>query len=154
MKNVFESIRSALTSKESRKEKAAKIAEDVRGLGPYRWVGIYDVGPEFVSVVAWSGLGAPAYPTFPVTQGITGAAIQQRSTVLVPDVRQDARYLTALASTLSEIIVPILGGDGTVVGTIDVESERANAFSERDRKRLERCAREATPLWGADSGRE
>jgi L-methionine (R)-S-oxide reductase len=147
MKNVFESIRTALEGKDDRKSKASQIAENIRALGPYRWVGIYDVDAEFVNVIAWTGPGAPAYPTFPVSQGITGAAIQQKATVLVPDVTKDTRYLTALANTLSEIIVPVLSSNGTVVGTIDVESERANAFSDRDRKRLERCAREALPLW-------
>jgi len=44
-------------------------------------------------------------------------------------VRNDPRYLTAFGNTLSEIIIPVLDEkNGAVVGTIDVESERANAF--------------------------
>jgi putative methionine-R-sulfoxide reductase with GAF domain len=66
----------------------------------------------------------------------------------VGDVRNDPRYLTAFGSTLSEIIVPVLHpGDGRVVGTVDVESERANAFSSRDREMIEQCAQAALPLW-------
>ena len=34
-----------------------------------------------------------------------------------------------------------------VMGTIDVESERANAFSDRDREMIEQCAQAALPLW-------
>ena len=41
-----------------------------------------------VSLIAYSGPGAPAYPTFPVTQGLTGAAIREKATVLVGDVQQ------------------------------------------------------------------
>jgi putative methionine-R-sulfoxide reductase with GAF domain len=49
---------------------------------------------------------------------------------------------------LSEIIVPILDRPlGKVMGTIDVESERANAFSASDQHLLEECARAALPLW-------
>jgi putative methionine-R-sulfoxide reductase with GAF domain len=60
---------------------------------------------------------------------------------VVGDVREDPRYLTAFGSTRSEIIVPVLGSTGReVVGTIDVESERVDAFSEGDRATLERCA--------------
>lgn len=36
---------------------------------------------------------------------------------------------------------------GAVIGTIDVESERANAFSVRDQQLLEECVRTALPLW-------
>jgi putative methionine-R-sulfoxide reductase with GAF domain len=34
-----------------------------------------------------------------------------------------------------------------VVGTIDVESEQADAFSEGDQQELEECLRVASPLW-------
>jgi putative methionine-R-sulfoxide reductase with GAF domain len=56
-------------------------------------------------------------------------------------VREDPRYLTAFGSTRSEIIVPVVDRAGRrVVGTIDVESEKVDAFSEEDRAALERCA--------------
>jgi L-methionine (R)-S-oxide reductase len=107
----------------------------VRSLGNYRWTGLYDVGDLMVSLIAYSGPGAPAYPTFPVTQGLTGAAIREKATVLVGDVQSAPRYLTAFGSTLSEIIVPIVHPQsGKVIGTIDVESERANAFSPSDQQ--------------------
>jgi len=61
-------------------------------------------------------------------------------TVVVGDVREDPRYLTAFGSTRSEIIVPVLDRAGRkVVGTIDVESEEVDAFSEEDCAALERC---------------
>ncbi len=37
--------------------------------------------------------------------------------------------------------------NGAVVGTIDVESELANAFSDEHRKTLEDCAKAARPPW-------
>ena len=120
----------------------------MRTLGPYRWVGVYDVSAELVSIIAWSGPGPPAYPTFPVTKGLTSAAIREKSAVVVGDVRSDPRYLTAFGSTLSEIIIPILDPrESRVIGTIDVESERANAFSATDQKQLEQCAHAALALW-------
>ncbi len=67
--------------------------------------------------------------------------------MVVGDVRNDPRYLTAFGSTLSEIIIPVLDGNNVVIGTIDVESEEANAFSEEDWRILEECARVARPLW-------
>ena len=146
--NVLGQIRSTAAGSDDRAIKAKRLAELIRTLGEYRWVGVYDVTAEQVSIIAWSGPGAPEYPKFPVTKGLTGAAIQQRRAVIVGDVRNDPRYITAFASTLSEIIVPVLApGEERVIGTVDVESEHANAFSARDQQMIEQCAQAALPLW-------
>jgi GAF domain-containing protein len=148
MRNVLDLIHTAASSNEDRQVRAAKVAEAIKSVGPYRWVGIYDVDSALVSIVAWSGPGAPAYPTFPVTKGLTGSAVRQKATVIVGDVRKDERYLTAFGTTLSEIIIPILDpGEGNVIGTVDVESDLAHAFSDQDREALEQCARAALPIW-------
>ena len=120
----------------------------IRQSRAYRWVGVYDVGPELVSIVAFSGPSAPTYSQFPITKGLTGSAIREKTTIVVGDVGGDPRYLTAFGSTLSEIVIPVIDKtSGPVVGTIDVESERKNAFSAEDQARLEECARTARPLW-------
>jgi len=146
--NTLNEIRSTAAAGGDRIEKAKRLAELIRKLGSYRWVGVYDVGAEVVSIIAWSGPGAPEYPSFHVSKGLTGAAIQQKKAVVVGDVRNDPRYLSAFASTLSEIIVPVLApGEERVIGTVDVESERPNAFSDRDQRMIEQCAQAALPLW-------
>ncbi|MGH9711936.1 MAG: GAF domain-containing protein [Candidatus Acidiferrales bacterium] len=146
--NTLGQIRMIAAGGDDRAVKAKRLAELIQRLGDYRWVGIYDVGPETVRIVGWTGPDAPAYPSFPVTKGLTGSAIESKKAVIVGDVRNDPRYLTAFGTTLSEIIVPVLHpGDGRVVGTVDVESEKANAFSTRDREMIEQCAQAALPLW-------
>jgi putative methionine-R-sulfoxide reductase with GAF domain len=148
MEETLSRIRRAARNAGARAERAQQIADAIRGLGPYRWVGVYDVSAELVSIVAWSGPSAPAHPTFSVTNGLTSSAIREKLPVVVGDVRNDPRYLTAFGSTLSEIIIPILDPrDSRVLGTIDVESERANAFSAADKERLESCANAALGLW-------
>jgi GAF domain-containing protein len=146
--NTLNEIRSLAMTGGDRASQARRLAELVRKLGDYRWVGVYDVRPELVSIIGWSGPSAPEYPEFPASKGLTGAAIQQKKAVIVGDVRTDPRYLAAFGSTLSEIIVPILapGGD-RVIGTVDVESGNANAFSNRDQQMIEHCAQAALPLW-------
>src|SRR5580658_3766088 len=97
--NTLNQIRGLAMGGDDRAVKAKRLGEliQVLGGGPdkYRWVGIYDVGAEFVSIVGWSGPSAPEYPTFLVSKGLTGAAIQQNQAVIVGDVRNDPRYLTA-----------------------------------------------------------
>ena len=126
------------------------FAELLRSTGSYRWVGLYDVdhAARIVKNIVWSGSGAPEYPTFPITMGLTGAAISSRETVNVGEVAADPRYLTAFGTTSSEIIVPVFDGTGeNVVGTIDVESEKPNAFSEDVQSLLEACSNVIRPLW-------
>ncbi|MGB8542540.1 MAG: GAF domain-containing protein [Candidatus Acidiferrales bacterium] len=146
--NVLNEIRSIAASGNDRVAKAKRLAEKIQVLGQYRWVGIYDVGAEIVSIISWSGPSAPKYPEFPMDKGLTGSAIQQKKTVVVGDVRKEPRYLTAFGNTLSEIIVPVLApGSDRVIGTVDVESDIADAFSERDQQMIEHCAQAALPLW-------
>ena len=143
-----EELRRILATPEPREAKAKQIAALIRQAGSYRWVGLYDVGAEEIAVVAWSGPAAPTHPRFPMTMGLNGAAVRSGEVVIVGDVTRDPRYLVTHGSTRSEMIVPAkLAPSGTVVGTIDVESERANAFDDGDRAFVEQCAAELVPLF-------
>lgn len=131
-----------------RHHRATQASDVIRRIGPYRWVGIYDIDSEDATVFAWSGLGPPAFSRFPNTAGLTGEAIRTKATVVANDVSKDPRYLTSFVGTKSEIIVPVMNADGTqVVGTIDVESDRENAFGPVDQEILEQCGRALSPLW-------
>jgi L-methionine (R)-S-oxide reductase len=146
---LLEEISYVLEDDGDRQRKAAAIAGAIRRAGAYRWVGLYKVSEEEIVNLAFDGPGAPTHPRFPVTQGMSGSAVASGETVVVDDVREDPRYLTAFGSTRSEIIVPLLDRTGQkVVGTIDVESERVGAFSEEDRAALERCAAAVAGLFG------
>jgi putative methionine-R-sulfoxide reductase with GAF domain len=96
---------------------------------------VYEVTESEVAILGYAGPGAPAFPA-------TGQA------VVVDDVTSDPRYLTAFGSTRSEMIVPVAGSDGTsVVGTIDVESDRFAAFGTEERQLVERLAHAILPLY-------
>jgi L-methionine (R)-S-oxide reductase len=140
------SVRAAAALQLAREQRARRIADLVRTATGRRWVGVYEITPTEVVNLGWSGPAPPAHPRFPVERGLTGAAIRERETVVSNDVARDPRYLTALASTGSEMIVPVIVGE-RVVGTLDVEDERTGAFSEADRRQFERLAGEIGPLY-------
>ena len=147
---LTEKIKTVLAEDLPRATKAAQIAEAIRNDGRYRWVGLYDVDvyAGLVSNIAWSGPSAPAYPTFPVTKGLTSRAIATKATVNVGEVASDAGYLTALDTTRSEIIVPVLdSARDCVVGTIDVESSDLDAFDSIHQAALEECALMFADFW-------
>src|SRR5215475_5000603 len=146
-------VRASVSSPGERKEVFQRIADFLRKSGNYRWVGLYDVdhAAGLVKNIVWSGPDEPAYPIFPLTKGLTASAISFRKTINVGDVASDPRYLTALGSTRSEIIVPVFdSANEKVIGTLDVESERENAFNSKTQSLLELCSKTLQPLWSEE----
>lgn len=142
----YQRLRGLVSTSMRREEKARSVCEAIREAGAYRWVGIYKVEAERISVIGWSGPAAPTHSSFPVTQGLNGEAVRSARSVVVGDVRADPRYLTTLSSTRAEMVVPVSGGSSTVIGTIDVESEFADSFTDADRRFVEGCAAAAASL--------
>jgi len=73
--------------------------------------------------------------SIPLGQGITGAAALTREPVLVGDVRSDPRYLNAVEAVRTELAVPMIARR-KLVGVIDMQSTRPNAYTEQDRALL------------------
>ncbi len=76
-----------------------------------------------------------AFSRSPLGQGITGWVAQNRTPLRVSDVRQDRRYIAGYAGTLSELCVPLQVGD-KLIGVLDVQSTKPNAFTESDERLL------------------
>ena len=130
------------------KPEVMELADRIRAAGGWRWLGIYAVGPNEISLIGWSGPAAPAHPRFPKDRGLCGAAAAAGSPVVVNDVAADPRYLETLGTTRSEMVVPVKRATGEVVGLIDVESDRRDAFSPEDVATLEeQAALVAAQLW-------
>jgi GAF domain-containing protein len=114
----------------------------------YSWVGIYVLDRTELVLGPWRGPKATEHLRIPIGQGICGAAAASGETEIVADVNADPRYLSCFGSTRSEIVVPIHYG-GSVVGEIDIDSDRPNAFDDRDRAFLEQVAALIAPAVGA-----
>jgi len=130
-----------------REERARQVAEAIRDARGYSWVGLYDVRADEIAALAWTGDETPANPRFARTRGLNGAAVAERKPVVANDVARDPRYLATLGSTRAEMIVPVQDATGAVVGTIDVASDRADAFDDRDLELVDACATAASGLW-------
>src|SRR3954454_8567576 len=65
-------------------------------------------------------------------EGVTGTAAARREPVLVGDVRNDARYLNTVDAVRTELAVPMTAR-GKLVGVIDLQSTRVDAYTEYDR---------------------
>lgn len=100
------------------------------------WTGIYLV--EGDELVVHNYIGAPTpHERIPIGQGICGAAVSEQDTIIVPDVHADPRYLACSIETKSEIVVPIYR-DQKIIGEIDIDSHRPDAFKPHDQRYLEK----------------
>ncbi len=75
----------------------------------------------------------------PLGEGLTGTAAQTRQPVVVGNVGEDKRYLSALDAVRSELAVPMLVRN-RLVGVIDLQSTVDNAFTAQDRALLQLIA--------------
>jgi sigma-B regulation protein RsbU (phosphoserine phosphatase) len=64
-----------------------------------------------------------------VGQGITGRAVQERASVLVPDVTTDPNYINAHPAVRSELAVPLVTKN-RVIGVIDLQAREVGYFTE------------------------
>jgi GAF domain-containing protein len=112
-----------------------------RRMPDYTWVGIYLCDSNELVLGPFVGKPSP-HTRIPLGRGICGAAATSKETIIVDDVNEDPRYLACSVDTRSEIVVPILSGRGenSVLGEIDVDSDRRAAFGARDRELLEGIA--------------
>lgn len=137
-----------LNSDQSRSEKARLIAEKIRTVKKYSWVGLYDVKEKEISIISFAGRSEPAFTSFPKDKGLNGRAVKEGKPVIVNDTLTDEDYLLTFSSTKSEIVVPVFApGDNEIAGTIDAESDSENAFSKEDAGFLEECAAAIRILW-------
>ncbi len=108
----------------------------------YNWVGFYmlepGANPPMLALGKFQGAMTP-HTRIALNQGICGAAASSGKTIVVDDVRNDARYLACSIETRSEIVVPIFV-HGQVVGELDIDSHFLSAFTDEDRALVEYCA--------------
>jgi L-methionine (R)-S-oxide reductase len=104
------------------------------------WTGFYRVvQPTLLRIGPYQGsLGCL---DIPFGKGVCGRAASERRTLVVPDVRAFPGHITCDARSRSEIVVPVLAEDGDVIAVFDIDSDRLEAFDERDRDGLERLVR-------------
>jgi len=132
----------------ARLEGRAALAEVCRFLeasfAHYAWVGVYRLDGRELVLDAYAGPAATEHTRIPVDRGLCGRAVRDGATVVVDDVRASPEYLACFLSTRSEIVVPVRAGP-TVVGEIDIDSDRLAAFDASDRHFLEEVASRLSP---------
>ena len=101
------------------------------------WTGFYRVvGPELLKIGPYQG--GHGCLVIPFSRGVCGAAARTRQAQLVPDVDAFPGHIACASSTRSELVLPIFGLGGRLIGVLDIDSDQPDAFTQDDATELQR----------------
>jgi GAF domain-containing protein len=114
---------------------ATVVCEVHHSSGRFHWTG-------FDSLVGGELVGGPnqgGHRCLRITQdrGICGAAARTGKSQRVDDVHSRPEHIACVASTRSELVVPVLSPTGVLLAVLDIDSDLPAAFSAKDQEELE-----------------
>ena len=102
----------------------------------YFWTGFYLFRSGRLVVGPYQG--PVACQELEMHKGVCWAAVEREEAVVVPDVRKFPGHIDCNFRSRSEITLPVRDKKGEIVGVLDVDSDRTDAFSGVDSQYLEK----------------
>ncbi len=99
------------------------------------WCGFYFLDGDGLVVGPFQG--KPACVRIALGRGVCGTAARSRQTQIVADVNAFADHIACDAVSRSEIVVPLVRADGSLLGVWDVDSPHVARFDDDDRAGME-----------------
>lgn len=97
----------------------------------FDWTGFYRVtGPEMLKIGPYQG--GHGCLVIPFSRGVCGAAARTGDVQLVRDVEAFEGHIACASSTRSELVLPVFGGQGQLLGVFDLDSDQPDAFTQED----------------------
>ena len=101
----------------------------------FDWTGFYRVvAPELLKIGPYQG--GHGCLVIPFSRGVCGAAARSGEVQIVADVEAFPGHIACSGSTRSENVLPVFGRSGRLIGVLDIDSNRADAFGQQDATRL------------------
>ena len=103
--------------------------------GRFDWTGFYRVtGPGMLKIGPYQG--GHGCLVVPFARGVCGAAARTGEVQIVADVAAFPGHIACAASTRSEIVLPVWGRAGELIGVLDIDSDSPDAFDGQDARHL------------------
>ena len=133
-------VRALLHGEADRIANAANLSALVyHALPDLNWVGYYLFDGTELVVGPFQGL--PACVRIPLDKGVCGAAARTRQTQRIEDVHAFPGHIACDSASNSELVVPLVGAGGELIGVFDLDSPVTARFSVEDQHGLEAIAR-------------
>ncbi len=115
---------------------ATIACELFHGDSRFDWVGFYrNIGGGVLKIGPYQG--GHGCLTIPFSKEVCGASARERRTLIVDDVNAFEGHIACAASTVSEIVLPVIGPEGALLGVLDIDSNQPAAFNQADAEALE-----------------
>ncbi len=108
----------------------ANIAAVLKEVFGFFWVGFYLKKGE--QLVLGPFQGPLACTRIDFDKGVCGHAYSTAQPVVVPNVDEFPGHIACASASRSEVVVPLFDRGGSVVGVLDVDSDRLDDFSDVD----------------------
>lgn len=103
----------------------------------FDWTGFYRVtGPGMLKIGPYQG--GHGCLVIPFSRGVCGVAARTRQAQIVADVDAFPGHIACASSTRSELVLPVTGAGGRLIGVLDIDSDRPDAFTQQDATQLTR----------------
>ena len=97
----------------------------------FDWTGFYRVTePELMKIGPYQG--GHGCLVIPFSRGVCGAAARSLEVQLVADVDAFPGHIACASSTRSELVLPVVNGNGVLLGVFDLDSDQPDAFTQTD----------------------
>ncbi len=142
---LLEEVHAICSTPARSEDKMAQVCQLLYGIPGYDWVGFYLVDADNSDHLVLGPLAGQENPHTEIVfgKGVTGQVAERQVTIVVDDVTEELNYLTLNPDVKSEIVLPLFR-QGRLAGMLDVESEQAARFDDRERLFLEEVGLELT----------
>jgi L-methionine (R)-S-oxide reductase len=100
------------------------------------WCGFYRLLDGELMVGPYQG--PVACQTLEKNKGVCWASVNTKETIIVEDVHKFPDHIACDARSRSEIVIPIVKSDGTVLAVLDVDSKDMASFDKQDAEGLQK----------------
>ena len=105
-------------------------------LGRVLWTGFYSLKQGDLLVKTYQG--PLACQVLKKNTGVCWTAVNNKKTIIVPDVHQFEGHIACDPRAKSEIVVPVRDKNSIIIGVLDLDSKILNRFDETDAVELEK----------------
>ena len=138
MNDVSKTIRALTHGETDTVALMATVACELHHAHPFAdWTGFYRVvAPDLLKIGPYQG--GHGCLVIPFSRGVCGAAARTQQAQLVPDVDAFPGHIACASSTRSELVLPVFGSKGRLIGVLDIDSDLPDAFTAEDAAELQR----------------